>query len=94
MIWFLASSLLFLGLVVPVAGQALELVQTAEGPVQAARLDEGLQRALVHRLPPDGIAIGVALLHEDLPAPGPARRALVQARQQRVLDILPPGTSA
>ncbi|MEE9609165.1 MAG: S8 family serine peptidase [Myxococcota bacterium] len=63
-----------------------------ESPIQAAGLDKGLKRALKSRLPPEGIAIGVALRREDLPPFGSARRALVQARQQRVLDVLSAGT--
>lgn len=81
----------------PIAG-ALVGILTLLGSVipavtaRAARLEANLGRALERPLPPPGVAVGVALRSEDLPAQGAQRRARVRERQQRVLDALPSGT--
>jgi cysteine-rich repeat protein len=64
--------------------------QPAEPP-RGPRIGAALERALERPLPAEGLAVAVALRRTDLPTRGAERRAAVNARQQRVLDALPPG---
>jgi subtilisin family serine protease len=57
-----------------------------------ARVEPELERALAGSLAGQGVAVRVSLAHDDLPPPGAERLAIVDARQQRVLDSLAPGT--
>jgi subtilisin family serine protease len=63
-------------------------------PGAPAPLEPALERALAGPLPDGGVAVRVSLADGDLPPPGAARRALVRARQQRVLDSLEPAAFA
>ena len=57
-----------------------------------ASLDVHLRQRLERPLPPEGVAIGVVLRSGTLPTPGPARRVIVEASQERVLRTLPSGS--
>ncbi len=56
-----------------------------------ARLGPKLAEALQNPFPEAGIGIRVSLERDDLEAPGPARRASIRARQERILRALPRG---
>ena len=82
------TSILALLLSSSVAGASIAAEDTAAGGApQAARIGARLERALTQPMPEPGIGIRVSLRDDDLPR-GPARRALVAARQQRALDGL------
>jgi cysteine-rich repeat protein len=71
---------------------ATGIAGAASPPAESPRLEPRLARAIQGPLPPQGIAIGVALRDDDLPRPGPARSRAIAARQGRALDALPRGT--
>jgi cysteine-rich repeat protein len=62
-----------------------------ESPGSTSRLGPALVQALRAPVPPHGLAVGVTLRGDDLPAPGPERGRRVRERQQRVLETLPAG---
>jgi cysteine-rich repeat protein len=82
--WLAAAALLSLALAHVAAGQP------PEAP-RGARIGAALKNALERPIPPEGLAIAIALRGTDLPIRGPGRRAAVHARQQGVLDALPAG---
>jgi subtilisin family serine protease len=69
-----------------------EPLPAGEVAAPGARLGRSLERALRERIPDVGLAIAVALRGDDLPPPGPARRAAIRARQERVLAVPPVGS--
>jgi len=67
---------------------------SAAQPAGSARAQLGpkLAAALQKPFPAEGIGIRVSLERDDLDAPGPARRASIRERQNRILRALPRGT--
>ena len=73
------------------------LVSASAAPAQPiesslARVGPRLAEALQNPIPTEGVAIRVTLKRDDLDSPGPARRASIRARQDRILGALLPGT--
>jgi subtilisin family serine protease len=83
----------FAALGIPVAVLVIASVSTAQpGGNSRAWVGLRLAEALQDPVPAEGIAIRVTLKRDDLDAPGPARRASVHARQDRILGALAHGT--
>jgi len=76
----------------PSSGASPEPIPAITHILVSEKLGAGLAQALKERLPPTGVAVGVTLRNDDLPPPGARRRAVISARQQRVLDSLSAGS--
>ena len=90
--WICAATIFCIAYVDPALSQSALTSQSQGAGTQISRIGSKLERALEAALPSEGIAIGVALRRDDLPASGGPRQVAVQARQQRVLDSLAPGS--
>jgi subtilisin family serine protease len=78
---------------ISIAALATASASTAQpGGNSRAQVGPRLAEALLDPAPAEGVAIRVTLKRDDLDAPGPARRASVRARQDRVLGALGRGT--
>ena len=90
--WICLAAIFCIAHVDPAAGQDAAKSQSQGPGTRAARIGSKLDRALEEKWPSQGIAIGVVLRRDDLPASGRPRQIAVQARQQRVLNSLTPGS--
>ena len=88
----LFACLLLVALVSAGSSARAEASLASERAAVSRKSGPGLGQALAEAPSSPGIAIAVTLRNDDLPLPGAGRRALISARQQRVLDSLPVGS--